>query len=307
MKYVVFGAGGTGGCIGAYLAKAGFDVTLIARGSHLDEIRKNGITVLSERVGNFKVGVKACTAEEYCETPDVVFVCVKYYSLDDAAEFINRVANKNTLVVPILNVFGTGGVLQKKCPQATVCDGCIYIMGMVEKAGVILQSAPIFRMFLGFRDGQPHTLEKTAKQVVNDLNASRIDAFYSECILMQEIKKFSFVSPMGASCLYFNAVGADFHIDSEAKKMFFSLIDEIVILAKAMGITFDEDLIKVNEKIMSGLKDDSTTSMQRDVLCGRPSEIDGLVHRVVRLSKQYGVSLPNYKKISAWANEKGIK
>jgi len=92
MKYAVFGAGGTGGCIGAYLNRAEKDVTLIARGKHLETIRGNGITVRSAGTGDFCIRIKACADREYAEHPDVIFVCVKYYSLQDAIDFVNRTA-----------------------------------------------------------------------------------------------------------------------------------------------------------------------------------------------------------------------
>jgi len=307
MKYAVFGAGGTGGCLGAYLEKAGFDVTLIARGKHLEAIRENGLTVRSKRTGDFNIKIKTAAAGEYADRPDVIFVCVKYYSLEDAAGFINRVSDRNTLVVPILNIFGTGEILQEKCPAATVLDGCIYIMGMIGEPGVILQPAEIFRVFLGFRKGQEQSLKTEVLQTVSDLKNAGIDAFYSEEILREELKKFSFVSPMGAACLFLDARGKDFKTPGKAQDLFFDLVREIVRLGKAMGISYEEDLVEVNRKIMEGLSDSSTTSMQRDVMDGKNSEIDGIVYRVVRLAKANGISLPCYEKISAWAEEKRLR
>ena len=82
MKYAIIGAGGTGGSLGFFLTKEGKDVTLIARGKHLEAIRKNGLGM--ERLWDHKretIPVKACTVEEYSDTPDVILVCVKGYSM----------------------------------------------------------------------------------------------------------------------------------------------------------------------------------------------------------------------------------
>ena len=150
MKYLIIGAGGTGGCIGAYLAKAGNDVTFIARGKHLQAIRENGLTVHSAKIGNFTIdNAKACTMGEYDDVPDVIFVCVKYYSLEETGAFVNRIAKEDTLVIPILNVFGTGEVMQKYCPKCTVLDGCVYIFSMIEEPGVINQPTSIFKVYVG--------------------------------------------------------------------------------------------------------------------------------------------------------------
>ena len=106
MKYVVIGAGGTGGCLGGFLAEHGHDVTLIARNRHLEEIRRNGLILKSCSLGERQIrSVKACTMEEYSDTPDVVFVCVKFYSLEETIPFLQRIASENTLVIPIINIF----------------------------------------------------------------------------------------------------------------------------------------------------------------------------------------------------------
>lgn len=307
MEYVVFGAGGTGGCLAGFLARAGFPVTVIARGAQLEAIREKGLAVRSARVGDFTVPVAACAEADYRGCPDVIFVCVKSYSLSDAAGFVNRAAGPDTLVVPILNGFGTGAVLQASCGDKTVLDGCIYIMSMIESPGVIRQSAPIFRVFFGFREAQDRRLEPKALRLAEELSLAGIHAVCTGDILREELKKFSFVSPMGAACLYLGARGRDFKEAGPAQELFFSLVREAEALGRAMGITCGEDLLAVNRKIMLGLADDATTSMQRDVLRGHVSEIDGLVYRVPRLAARYGLRLPNYERIAAWAAEKGIR
>ena len=311
LKYLVIGAGGTGGCIGAFLARSGQDVTLIARGRHLSAMKENGFTIESARVGDFTVSpVSACTMEEYemsGMTPDVIFVCVKYYSLEETNTFINKIAGENTLVIPILNVFGTGEVVQDACPQCTVLDGCIYIMSMIKAPGIISQSAPIFRVFFGYREGQEHRLEDIARQVQRDLEHARIDAFFTDAISRDALQKFSYVSPMGAAGLYYNAVGGDFMEPGAKQDTLLKLIREIEDLGHAMGITFPEDLTEVNLKILRSTPADSTTSMQRDVAKGGASEIDGLVHRVVRLADKYGADVPTYRMISQWATKHGIQ
>ena len=129
MKYVVFGAGGTGGILGGQLAKGGKDVTLIARGAHLAAIQEQG-GLFVDRVWNGTsetIPVKACTAEAYHEIPDVILVCVKGYSLDGVVDFAKRVAGPQTIVLPILNIYGTGSKLQQRLPELDVLDGCTYL------------------------------------------------------------------------------------------------------------------------------------------------------------------------------------
>ena len=307
MKYLIIGAGGTGACIGGYLAHNGHDVTFIARDNHLSAMKECGLTIHSKKHGNLHIfPAHAYTMEDYEGNPDVIFVCVKYYSLKEVSTFINRIATPQTLVIPILNVFDTGEVLQKACPHCTILSGCVYIVGFIETFGVVSQPADIFKVYFGYRKGQARQLETLALQVEKDLNASSIEGHFTEHILREALQKFSFVSPMGAAGLYYNATGGDFMVPGEKQDTFIQLIEEVETLGKAMGITFDCNLKEVNLNILYGLAKDSTTSMQRDVQKGGLSEIDGLVHSIVRLGHEYHVSLPTYEKISAWAEENHI-
>lgn len=118
MKYLVIGAGGTGGCIGGYLADAGRDVTLIARGKHLEAIRRDGLVLHGTRRGELRVRVPACTAGEFTGRADVIFVCVKGYSVEEILPLVERASDERTVVIPILNVLGTGERIAAGCPAA---------------------------------------------------------------------------------------------------------------------------------------------------------------------------------------------
>ena len=305
MKYAIIGAGGTGGCLGFFLKKAGKDVTLIARGKHLEAIRKNGLTIQKLwDESRETLPVKACTAEEYKEIPDVILVCVKGYSMDETVPTIKKIVGKETVVIPILNIYGTGGRLQKKLPELTVTDGCIYVSANIMEPGVILQHGKILRVVFGARKPEEET--EKMREVAKDMVTDDLEVILSENIRRDAMVKFSYVSPIGAAGLYCNAVAADFQREGEQREMFKALIREIVALSHAMGIEFEEDLVERNLKILSSLSPEATTSMQRDVIEGKRSEMDGLVYEVVRMGREYKVSMPQYEKAAACFREQGI-
>ena len=153
MKYLIAGTGGVGGSIAAFLSLAGKDVTCIARGEHLTAIREHGLRLHSDLKGEHTLPVKAYTAEEYNGSADVIFVCVKGYSVDSITDLIKRVSHKDTIVIPILNVYGTGPRIQRLVPGVTVLDGCIYIVGFVSGKGEITQMGKIFRLVYGAHKG----------------------------------------------------------------------------------------------------------------------------------------------------------
>lgn len=331
MKYCVIGAGGTGGCIAAYMARAGKDVTVIARGEHLAQIRTQGIRLETVKGTEVVSPITAYEMSEYMNQlaqrsaekseeesmdssaevstekpeekiteisaggPDVIFVCVKGYSLEDVVPFIKKVSKKETIVIPILNLYGTGAKLQKMLPELLVTDGCIYIAAQIREPGTIRMNGTIFRIVYGVRDSDE--LRRELFIVAEDLRQSGIEAVLSENIRRDALQKFSYVSPMAAAGLYFHANAQRFQVTGDERDTFAALVKEIDRLAEAMGISFQVDIVRNNLAILDALSPEASTSMQRDIAAGKPSEIDGLIFEVVRMADRYGVELPVYRKI----------
>ena len=277
MKYIIIGAGGTGGILGFYMTKAGKDVTLIARNAHLEAMQKQGLSVekmWTNETETIPVGAESMESyEAKGEKADVILVCVKKYSLDSCIPFIQNISHKNTIVVPVLNVYGTGAYLQEKLPKVLVTDGCIYVSANIKQAGVLLQHGEILRVFFGVREKEDlkklngqlngeYKAERLLKKIAQDFKDSGIDGILSDNIKRDALTKFSYVSPIGTAGLYLHAVAGDFQREGEARELFKTLIREIVTLANAMGITFEEDLVERNLKILSNLPEEATTSMQ---------------------------------------------
>jgi len=295
--YCVAGAGGCGGSIAAYMAKAGFDVTLIARGQHLEEIRKNGLAMETPHLGTFQVnGIKAVTAEEYTETPDVMFVCVKEYSLPEIMPFLKKHCGENTIVIPILNIYGTGSRLQKELPDSLVTDGCIYIAAEKRAPGVIQQKGSIFRIVYGVREQEQ--LCREIFEIAQDLQKSGIDARISDNIKRDAFQKYSYIAPMAACGLYFDAKAETFQQAGDEREFLTDCMAEISALAEAMQIPFLVDIVKTNLEILDALAPEASTSMQRDLWAGKVSEMDGLVFEPVRMGRKYGVPMPKYEMIA---------
>lgn len=242
------------------------------------------------------INIPATDMEHYAEHPDVIFVCVKGYSLQETIPFIKRIARKNTIVIPVLNIYGTGGKMQKELPDLLVTDGCIYVSANIKEPGKLLQHGQILHIVFGVRDKAEFRPE--LKEIQKDLCDSHIDGTLSENIRREALEKFSYVSPIGAAGLYYHATAADFQKEGEARELFKTMIKEIAALAEAMGVPFQKDMAEVNLKILSNLAPEATTSMQRDIMAGKQSEIDGLVYEVVRMGEEYHVPVPAYEKVA---------
>lgn len=302
MKYLIIGAGGTGGSIGAYMTEAGKDVALIARGEHLRQMQEYGLHMETTAKGNYTVQpVRATDMEHYEENPDVIFVCVKGYSLDDTIPFIRRVAGPDTIVIPILNIYGTGSRMQENLPDLLVTDGCIYIAGEIKEPGTILLRGDIFRIVYGVRN--PEELRPELFTVAQDLKDSGIDGVLSDNIRRDALQKFAYVSPMAACGLYYHVSAGEVQKTGDPRDMFVNLMKEIDALAVAMGIPFLVDIVSTNLRILDTLNPEAGTSLQRDIYAGKNSEIDGLIYEVVRMGKQYGVPTPTYEMVADKARE----
>lgn len=305
MKYLIIGAGGTGGAIGAHMARAGKDITFIARGEHLDVMRRNGLLLIKPNETFIIENIPAYTMDEYEDVPDVILVCVKGYSLKEVIPFIKRIAGVDTVVIPILNIYGTGRQMQMELPGLLVTDGCMYIASEVSEPGTILMRGDILRIVFGVREKEEY--RSILKEIERDLLESRIRGILSEDIRKDALLKFSYVSAQSACGAYYDVPVGAMQKPGEIRDCFATLVHEIDILAQAMGVYFEEDIVSRNLKILDDLESEMTTSMQRDLRSGRRSEIDGQIYEVVRLGKEYQLELPMYEKISVSLQRKHEK
>ena len=296
MKYLIYGAGGIGGCLAAFLAQGGKDVSLIARGAHLEAIQKNGL-VLETGHGTFAVPVRACEQEQVTVKPDVIFVCVKGYSLEGTLPTLKRLSAGHTIVIPLLNIYGTGARLQPELSPALVTDGCIYIAAEIKAPGTVHMSGDIFRVVFGPRT--PEEYRPELEEVARDLNDCGIEGILSRNIQRDALMKFSVVSPMAACGIYHDIQVGGMQAPGQPREDFKALVAEIGALAQAMGYPFPEDPVARNLAIQDALDPDASTSLKRDLDAGKPSEVDGLIFEVVRLGRKYHVPTPMYDRVAA--------
>ena len=301
MKYLVIGAGGTGGPIAAHLKKSGADVAVIARGEHLEVIKKDGLTIKKSDNTEFTVKIDAYCEEEYCDKADVIFVTVKSYSVDSVVDLIKKAAHENTVVIPLLNVFTTGEHLSEKLPGLYVVDGTMYIVASIKAPGVITMNADIFRVIFGERKGQK--AEKILDFVAEDMLSKGINARHTDEIRKDALLKFSFISPMAATGVYHKCRAGDMQKEGKERETFKSLVNEVVALARSMGIEFEENLVERSLKLLDARTPDMISSMQRDVEAGKQSEFDGLIHSVARISKEKNLGHSTYEMISDFGKE----
>lgn len=296
MKYLVVGTGGVGGSIAAFLHLAGKDVTCIARGAHLEAIRKKGLHLKSDLKGEHYLSIKACTAEEYNDKADVIFVCVKGYSIDSIKEVLEKAARPETLVVPILNVYGTGPRIQRLVPNVTVLDGCIYIVGFVSGAGEITQMGKVFRLVFGARPEQGIATERL-ESIAQVLNESGIKVVISDDINRDTFIKWSFISAMACTGAYHDCPMGNLQHPGPERDTFIGLASESSEMGRQLGIDMPKDVVAQDLNVIDHLDPESTASLQKDLARGHESELQGQLFDVIALGEQLGVDMPTYRKV----------
>lgn len=280
-----------------FLALGGQDVTCIARGEHLEAVRRDGLRLESGLLGDRSVRVKACTADEYAGAPDVVFVCVKSYALSSVAGLLRRVSTPHTLVIPVLNGFGTGDRLAALLPSARVLDGCIYIVAYVAAPGVIVQSGRTFRLVCGLRPGDGGA-DGRLELLAGELRACGIKVDLSDDIQRDTFTKWSFISAMACTGAFYDVPAGDMQREGPARDTFVRLARESAAAGLRMGLALPDDLPGRHLAVLDKMTPDSTASLQKDLARGCESELEGILFDMLALGRGLGTDMPEYERVA---------
>ncbi len=295
LKYCIFGAGGIGMTLAAFLADIGKDVSVVARGENLAAMEQDGILVRGCH-GEYTVPVKAFSEEEYRESPDVIFVCVKTYSLDSVVPFLDRVCREDTAVIAVQNAIDPGRYLQEKMRvPCKMCSAVIYIRAARVAPGIVRHSSPFFRVHFAPRDGvRSKALWKTRLDM---LDAGIAAELHTDPVKIA-LRKFIRVSCMSAVCCCFNDSIGVIRRDPEALALYRQLATEICQIMEKRGSPFEDEAF--DDAMTIGLEGDPefTTSMKRDMDAGRPMEVQTQFFDVYEMGRRLGLPMEAYGKVS---------
>ena len=297
MKYLIIGGSGMGGTLGGFLCQGNKDVTFMVRGENFKEIKENGLIIHSDIKGEMKIDNVNMYNEEVNIKYDVIFVCVKNYSLNYVIEDIKRVSNENTIVIPILSLFGRGESFAQKLPRLKVLEGCIYLFAYLKKYGEVVQSSDIFKMIIDGTNLTPKMKERL-NETKDDLQECGIDVVISNDIKRDSFKNYCFISAYSTAAVYFNSSAGFLKLEGMGRELVVALSKEAQKLAEPLGIDLDVDIVEENMKILDLLDRKAYTALQKDIADGKRNELDEIIFEVVRLAEKYEIVVQNYKKIS---------
>jgi 2-dehydropantoate 2-reductase len=289
MKIAIVGAGGLGGYYGGLLAKAGHEVSFIARGAHLTALKENGLQVKSVH-GDFNVvPVSATDRPEEIGSVDVVLVCVKTPALDAAARCVLPMVGQDTVVIGLQNGIDAADRLGAVVGIEHVLGAATYIATNIEAPGVIRQVSTFRRIVLGELDGR---ITPRVQRTVTELKRMGITVESSDNIRKMLWSKFVFIAGFsGVGALTRLEVG-DYRSVPEARGLIVSLMREVEALARAADIDLDRNVVDQALALIDGAAPTMKPSMQRDMETGHPSELESLIGVVGRRGRELGVPTP---------------
>ncbi len=289
MEIVVYGIGGVGGYFGGRLAQTDHRVTFIARGRHLNAIKENGLQVKSI-LGNFTVKPTAATDDILeVNTPDLVILAVKSWQLTTVAAQLKPIIGANTLVLPLQNGADNADKLANVLPEKNVLAGLCRIISFIEAPGKIHHKAFQPQILFGELNNEKTARLNAVKAV---FDTAGFDNRIPDDIHLEIWRKFLFITTLSGIGGLTRVEMGSMRSDDYIRNLMLQTATEIMAVANAKGIAITPSDIEKVFAFIDQQAPDATASMQRDIMDGKPSELDNFNGYVVREGKKHNIPTP---------------
>jgi 2-dehydropantoate 2-reductase len=292
MRIAIMGTGGVGGYFGGLLADAGEDVTFIARGEHLRAIQAQGLRVESVH-GDFTVFPAQATGDPARVGPvDLVIFATKTHQIEAAAEAMRPLVGPQTVVLPLHNGLDASERTAAVVGAGPVLGGICQVGSHIAAPGVIRQMTQSRRVVAGELAGP---ISGRVQRIVEVMRRSGIQAEASDAIQAVRWTKFIFIAPYGGVGAVTRAPIGEFRACPESRALLEQAMAEVAAVAAAKGVGLDPDVVARTMAVVDGVEPQMMASMQRDVLNGKPSELESLVGVMVRFGAALGTPVPAFR------------
>ena len=296
MRIAVVGAGGVGGGFGAALAKAGADVTFIARGAHLAAMKSQGLRVQGPRGETHLVPTQASDDPAAIGTVDVVLFCVKLWDVESAGEHIKPLIGPGTAVIPLQNGIDAADRLIPILGSRAVMGGVAQISASITAPGVIQQVGTFMRMIFGELDG---TRSQRGEDFLALCLKAGFDATLSEQIVTDLWMKFILLAAnAGMTALARQPIGR-LRDDPDIRPIFLAAFQETINVGRANGIALPADALEKILDFIGHAPPAMKASMALDLDRGNRLELPWLNGKVAELGRALGVPTPTHSMIYA--------
>ncbi len=289
MHTVIIGVGGVGGYFGGKISHSGQKVTLVARGKHLEAIKQNGLQVKSID-GDFRTyPFLATDSIGKIEKADLILMCTKSWQVVDAAEWIKPILKEKTIIIPLQNGADNTEKLFSVLEAKHILGGLCKIYSKIEAPGVISHFGHSPEIVYGETDKSDTERLQKVKEVFDKAGFNNT---ISEDIDVDIWSKFMFIATVSGLGALTRATIGEMYENQEIRKILEQTATEIHEVGKAKGVALPEDLVSRIMMFISKQPYDSTASTQRDIIEGRPSELDNFNGFIVKEGKELGIRTP---------------
>jgi 2-dehydropantoate 2-reductase len=289
LRIAVFGAGGVGAYFGGRLARAGHDVVFIARGDHLGAIRARGLQVESV-LGDFVVAPAQATDDPGQVGPvDHVLLTVKTWQLPDVLEAIGPMVGPETAVVTLQNGVEAPAEVAAAVGRERTWPGIAKIFAGVTGPGRVRHvGGPASLAFAEWDD----TSSDRVQRLRDELVAAQVAVDSPADIWAALWAKFLFVAPLGGVGAVSRAPVGVLRSFPGTRQLIEDGMAEVLAVARAGGVDLADDIVATTMSFVDDQPAAGTSSLQRDIAAGRPSELEAWNGAVVRLGARAGVPTP---------------
>ena len=296
MKIGIIGIGAVGGYISAMLCKSKENVYVIGNDKTVDLIKENGFTLRSEEAGNFVTFPTLVTKDaNEAGIMDIVFVCVKGYSLKSAAKAISPMIDDHTLVVPIINGVNGGSKLYSYLGKGKVAEAVIYIRSKIESDGVINHTSKNTRIVISANRSHP-IHKRYLEKVYNVLNKADIMCEVRKDAEAAAWNKYVFNCAFNVTDSYYDVKVKGILEDRMKFETFSNVVKECEEVGRAKGIDLHKDIYENSINNLKKLSRKSISAMHRDVALGKKFELELFCGDLCRMGRDVGVPTPYTQK-----------
>lgn len=288
MRIVVMGSGGTGGYFGAKLARAGEDVTFVARGPHLAAIRAEGLRVRSAIEGEWTVRAPAVERPEGLPPADLVLFCVKAFDTESAAALIRPVVGPDTGVLSIQNGVDGEETLARLLGPGHVLGGAAQVLATIEAPGVIAHTV-MGRIVFGEMDGRATS---RAQAFLEACRRASIPAELSDDIRRTLWEKYVMIVAHSGMTAVTRCPAGVIRTLPETRRMYRLLLEEMLALARAAGSGVEGGIVDAVMGMLDSQPGGFYSSLHYDLSRGKRLELETLQGHAVRLGERLGVPTP---------------
>lgn len=296
MRIAVIGAGGVGGAFGAALAKAGADVTFLARGAHLAAMREKGLQVLGPR-GDVHLSPTQATDDAATIGPvDLVLFCVKLWDVESAGAAIKPLIGPNTAVIPLQNGIDAADRLRPILGADAVMGGVAQISATIAEPGVIRQTGTFMKLVFGELNGQPSQRGAAFQALCQRAGFDSVNTNEIETALWE---KFIILATNSTIVATARLPFGKLRDDPDVFALFEQGVREVAAVGRAKGVKLPADIEAKMTAATRNFPPEMMPSMAVDLLRGNRLELPWLGGKVVALGRELGVPTPTIATLSA--------